>query len=112
MITKMLQDLGYTVLAAGTPSEAIRLASEFSGKIDLLATDVIMPEMNGQDLTQQLLLIRPNMKCLFMSGYTAEVIAHHGVLGEGVCFVHKPFSKRDLASKVRHALEGEEGTVV
>jgi DNA-binding NtrC family response regulator len=68
-------------------------------------TDVILPEMNGRDLAKQIKAIRPAMKCLFMSGYTADVIAHRGMLDEGVQFIPKPFSMRELAAKVRTALE-------
>jgi two-component system cell cycle sensor histidine kinase/response regulator CckA len=70
-------------------------------------TDMVMPKMNGRDLADNLLSIYPNLKCLFMSGYTANVIAHHGVLDEGIHFIQKPFSRKDLAAKVREAL-GEE----
>jgi CheY-like chemotaxis protein len=100
----MLERLGYTVLAANTPTDAIRLSQEYEGEIKLLMTDVVMPEMNGRDLTRQILSRYPKLKVLFMSGYTANVIAHHGVLDEGVQFIHKPFSKKDLANKVREAL--------
>jgi PAS domain S-box-containing protein len=105
LTTMMLQRLGYTVLAASTPGEAIRLAREHMGKIDLLMTDVVMPEMNGRDLAKNLLSLNPSLKRLFMSGYTANVIAHHGVLDEGVHFIQKPFSKKDLADSVKKALE-------
>lgn len=104
MTTAMLQLLGYAVLAAGTPIEAIRLAGEYAGEIHLLLTDVIMPGMNGRVLTEKLLANRPKMKCLFMSGYTANVISHHGVLDDGVHFIQKPFAKRELAAKIRQAL--------
>ena len=70
-------------------------------------TDVVMPEMNGRDLAKSIRDIKPGLKCLFMSGYTADVIAHRGVLDEGVYFLQKPFSMKDLASKVRQALEQE-----
>jgi FixJ family two-component response regulator len=65
-----------------------------------------MPEMNGLDLEKRLLSLHPKLKCLFMSGYTADVIAHHGVLKAGVHFIQKPFSMGDLATKVRTTLEG------
>lgn len=99
--------LGYTVLAAATPGEAIRLAEEHAGKVHLLMTDVVMPEMNGRDLAKRLLALYPTLKRLFMSGYTADVIAHQGVLEEGINFIQKPFSMQDLAGKVRAALDGE-----
>ena len=104
----MLERQGYTVLAAGTPGEAIRLAQEHAGEIHLLMTDVVMPEMNGRDLAKNLLALTPHLKCLFMSGYTADVIAHHGVLDEGVQFIQKPFSTEDLAAKVRDALDAQQ----
>jgi PAS domain S-box-containing protein len=103
----MLERLGYTVLAGATPGEAIRLAREHAGKIDLLMTDVVMPGMNGRDLARNLLSLCPDLKRLFMSGYTANVIAHHGVLDEGVHFIQKPFTLNDLAAKVREALSTE-----
>jgi CheY-like chemotaxis protein len=102
---RMLEKLGYQVMAAGTPAEAIRLAEKFAGHIDLLLTDVVMPEMNGLDLCNRLLLTHPNLKRLFMSGYTANAIAHHGVLDEGVCFIQKPFSPENLSIKIRETLE-------
>jgi two-component system, cell cycle sensor histidine kinase and response regulator CckA len=104
MTTKMLERQGYTVMTASKPSEAMRLADEHTGEIHLLITDVVMPEMNGRDLAQSLLSLHPNIKSLFMSGYTANIIAHHGVLDEGVHFIQKPFSKQDLAAKVREVL--------
>jgi PAS domain S-box-containing protein len=103
---KMLERLGYSVFKAGSPGEALEIAAENSGKIDLLLTDVVMPEMNGRDLAGDLVELQPGLKRVFMSGYTANVIAHHGVLDEDVYFIQKPFSKQDLAAKIREALEG------
>jgi PAS domain S-box-containing protein len=105
MTTMMLQREGYTVLEAGTPGEAIRLAIEHAGDLHLLMADVVMPEMNGRVLAKNILSLYPHLKCLFMSGYTANVIAHHGVLDEGVNFIQKPFSKGDLTIKVREVLD-------
>jgi PAS domain S-box-containing protein len=107
MATIMLERLGYTVIAAPTPNEAIRLAGEYSSRIDLLMTDVVMPRMNGRDLAKSILSIYPNIRLLFMSGYTANVIAHHSVLEEDVHFIQKPFSMNDLAVKIREALGDE-----
>lgn len=101
---RMLETLGYSVLAAGSPSEAMSLARDGHGKIHLLVTDVVMPEMNGRDLAGKLRVFHPEMRVLFMSGYTANVIAHRGVLEEHVIFLPKPFSIKDLATKVREAL--------
>jgi two-component system cell cycle sensor histidine kinase/response regulator CckA len=101
----ILTRLGYTVLAASKPSEALSLAESHLGEIHLLLTDVVMPEMNGRELLEKLHTRRPGMKSLFMSGYTANVVAHHGVLEEGVHFIEKPFSPRALAEKVREVLD-------
>ena len=70
----------------------------------LLLTDVVMPEMNSKELSEILLKANPELKLLFMSGYTDEAIAHHGVLEEGVNFIQKPFSQKDIATKLREAL--------
>ncbi len=105
MAETMLEILGYRVLAASTPLEALRLAGEHAGDISLLLTDVIMPQMDGHELTEQLQVVCPGLKTLYMSGYTAEVIAHRGVLQPGVAFLQKPFALRDLAFKVRAVLE-------
>ncbi len=103
----MLERLGYTVLTACSPNEAISIVEASSmDAIHLLMTDVVMPEMNGRDLSKKLLSMCTDLKCLFMSGYTANVIAHHGVLDTGVYFINKPFSKQDLAAKVREVLDG------
>jgi PAS domain S-box-containing protein len=107
MTTMMLTRLGYTVVAAATPGEAIHLALEYRGRIDLLITDVVMPEMNGRELAGNLLSHYPDLKRLFMSGYTANVIAHHGVLDQGIHFIEKPFSMKELSGKVREVLDGE-----
>jgi CheY-like chemotaxis protein len=108
MATMMLESLGYTVVGARTPGEAIRLAEAHAGGIHLLVTDVVMPERNGRDLAEHLLSLHANLKCLFMSGYTADVIALQGVLAAGVQFIQKPFSLKDLAAKVRQALGDEQ----
>ncbi len=103
----MLEKIGYRVLTAHTPGEAIDLAAKHAGDIHLLLTDVVMPEMNGRDLAKRLLTLYPTLKRLFMSGYTANVIAHHGVLDEGVNFIQKPFTLQSLAEKVREVLDTE-----
>jgi PAS domain S-box-containing protein len=100
----MLESLGYQVLSADSPGKALEVADTHSGTIDLLLTDVIMPEMNGLKLSEQLLQHHPTLKVLFMSGYTADVISQHGVLDEGISFIEKPFSMQDMAQKVRQAL--------
>jgi signal transduction histidine kinase/ABC-type amino acid transport substrate-binding protein/CheY-like chemotaxis protein len=104
LAAEMLAVLGYRVLTAATPGEAIQIAKDESQVIDLLMTDVVMPEMNGRNLATLLLQSCPGMGCLFMSGYTANVIAHQGVLDEGIHFIQKPFAMADLARAVRAAL--------
>ncbi len=104
MATMMLQRMGYMVLPADSPKRALELAESYSEKIHLLITDVIMPEMNGRTLARQIISLHPDIKCLFMSGYTANVIAHHGVLEKGVYFIQKPFSREGLAGKIKEAL--------
>jgi CheY-like chemotaxis protein len=101
----MLERLGYRVLSTDNPNEALRLAARETGTIDLLITDMIMPGMNGKELAGQLVARHPTLKLLYMSGYTADVIAHHGVLDMGVHFLQKPFSHVELAAKVREVLE-------
>jgi len=105
MTASILEGQGYRVLPAGNAAEAIRLFKEQTGRIHLLMSDVVMPEMNGRDLFHELQAINPQLKCLFMSGYTSEVIAPRGVLGDTVNFIQKPFSLFGLAKKVREILE-------
>jgi CheY-like chemotaxis protein len=102
----MLETLGYKVLMATTPNEAIQLAEIHAETIHLLLTDVVMPEMNGRNLADQLRKLYPELNTLFMSGYTASVIAHRGVLEDGVNYLQKPFPMEVLAGKVRKALGG------
>jgi CheY-like chemotaxis protein len=101
----MLENLDYEVLVAASPNEAITLFKQHNGKIDLLITDVVMPQMNGRELSEQIKALQPGIKTLFMSGYTADVIAHQGVLEEGINFIEKPFSMHDLSIKIRMALD-------
>jgi PAS domain S-box-containing protein len=108
MVERILEKLDYRVLTAETPLKALELAGMYAGEIDLLITDVIMPGMNGRDLAKEFKCTHPNARSLFMSGYTANVIVHQGVLDPGVHFLQKPFSIQDLAAKVREALELEE----
>jgi PAS domain S-box-containing protein len=105
-LSKMiLEHLGYTVIAAPAPVQALRIAEEHKEDLHLLITDVVMPEMNGRELAEQLRVVRPNLKCLYVSGYTADVIAHRGILDEGVNFIHKPFGIDELSAKVRQVLD-------
>ena len=104
MTRMMLEQKGYTVVTSAKPAEAMEKAKNHSGSIDLLMTDVIMPGMNGRDLAEQITAFYPDCRLLFMSGYTAEIIAHEGILDDGMTFIQKPFSIADLIEKVREAL--------
>ena len=101
---KILRDLGYKVLPANTPSEALTLAEAHPGTIELLITDVVMPEMNGRELADRVRLIYPHIECLYMSGYTADIIAHHGVLNKNIHFIQKPFSRSDFSTHIQKVL--------
>lgn len=101
----LLESLGYRVLSTSNPAEAIKIAAESAGNIDLLFTDVVMPEMNGKELYLKLRLGQPDLKSLFMSGYSADIITHRSILEEGVCFIQKPFSLESLSINIREALE-------
>jgi signal transduction histidine kinase/DNA-binding response OmpR family regulator len=103
----MMEGLGYRVIAAATPGEAIRLAAKHAGEIHLLMTDMVMPEMNGHDLAKNLLSDYPQIRRLFMSGYAADVNADTGVLDGGAYFIQKPFTKKDLASMLRKVLDSK-----
>jgi len=103
-IRLFLERFGYTVIAASCPEEALRLVAEHPDGIDLLITDVVMPGMSGRELAEKLAPDHPSMKILYMSGYTANVIAHRGILDEGVQFLSKPISRDELAQKVRDVL--------
>jgi CheY-like chemotaxis protein len=105
MARATLEKLGYTVCTAESPKHALELAKKYNGKINLLITDVVMPEMSGHDLALRLAANNPDLKTLYMSGYAADVVSHHGILNEDVLFMQKPFSIRDLAKNVRKAIE-------
>jgi len=108
LATRILAKRGYDVIAAGTPGEAIQSARQRTADIRLLITDVIMPEMNGRDLAGEVALLCPSAKVLFMSGYTADTIGHHGVLDPGTAFVQKPFEPTAFLTKVRRVLDGQD----
>jgi len=100
----LLERKGFTVLAAATPGEALELAAASPEPIDLLITDVVMPEMSGLEVAERLEAICPGARRLFVSGYPEDVIAHRGILEPGVHFLQKPFTQPDLEAKVREAL--------
>ncbi|MCG8552084.1 MAG: ATP-binding protein, partial [Desulfobacterales bacterium] len=91
-----LEQMGYTVLAADSPKNAIRIAAEYPGEIQLLMTDIVMPEMNGLELANKLIREHPGIRCLYVSGYTTDIFSSHGVSDEEVHFLQKPFTKKEL----------------
>ncbi|MFZ4524153.1 MAG: PAS domain S-box protein [Chlorobium sp.] len=102
---QILEQQGYLVIPAATPHEAIRIATKHKDVVDLLLTDVVMPEMNGSELSVNIQSICPNLKTLFMSGYTADIIASHGVIEDGVNFIQKPFSGKQLVRSVQESMD-------
>jgi CheY-like chemotaxis protein len=104
MTALMLEHLGYTVITASNPIKALEIVTSYTQKIHLLMTDVVMPGMNGRDLSKKMYKHFPDMKCLFMSGYTPNVIVHHGVLDDEMQFIQKPFSRQELSAKIREVL--------
>ncbi len=105
LAARILEGQGYRVLSARLPEDACRLAERHDGKIDLLLTDVVMPEMNGKELQERIAALLPGIRTVFMSGYADDAIVHCGVLDDGVAFVQKPFTARSLAVKVRVVLD-------
>ena len=105
MTTSILKRHDYQVLAVGSGSEALKILEKDESAIDLLLTDVIMPEMNGKDLFKKALCLHPELKVIFMSGYTNDIISSQGILDENTSFIQKPFSVKGLTSKVREVLD-------
>jgi YesN/AraC family two-component response regulator len=101
----VLSGLGYNVLVARTGSEALRIVAEYKGPIHLIATDVVMPEMNGSQLVEKVLEARPEIRVLFMSGYTDDEVMRRGVIDGQTAFLQKPFTPDLLAHKVREVLD-------
>jgi CheY-like chemotaxis protein len=107
LAVRLLESCGYEVWAAASGPDALALAERRAGRVDLLLTDVVMPQMNGRQLADTLSKKYPQLKILYTSGYTDDVIAHHGLLDEGVRFIAKPYSRHALATKVRETLDDE-----
>jgi two-component system cell cycle sensor histidine kinase/response regulator CckA len=105
IVTNILSGAGYSVVAASRGEEALRLASEQPGRFDMVLTDIVMPGMSGGELVQQLLISHPDIRILYMSGYTKYTVVSHGVLESVSSFIWKPFSPDELLQKVREVLE-------
>ena len=107
LVRQILTEQGHTVLAARHGRDALLVADRYERPIDLLVTDVVMPEMGGGELVQRMAALRPNMKVLFISGYTGDELMRRGVEGTGTSFLHKPFTADGLARRVQEVLHGE-----
>lgn len=106
LTTRILERIGYKVIAFSNPMEVIQSARNADlKKVDLLLTDVVMPDITGDRLYKELLEIFPDLKCLFMSGYTADVISENGFLNKGIHFINKPFSRIELSKKIGKILD-------
>jgi PAS domain S-box-containing protein len=105
LAVEVLKAFGYNLLQASQPAEALAIAERHEGPIHLLVTDVVMPGMSGPELAERLLAVRPDLKTLFMSGYTDTTVVHHGVLDPGTPFLPKPFTPDALARKVREVVD-------
>ena len=105
MAGRVLRDAGYTVLTAAAGPAAIACAEAHAGPLDVVVTDVIMPDMHGRELADTLRVARPDLRVLYISGYASDVISHHGVLDEGIQFLEKPFTRPVLLQRVRALLD-------
>jgi two-component system, cell cycle sensor histidine kinase and response regulator CckA len=108
----MLEECGYTVMATSSPLTACELSAQHPGGIALLLSDVVMPQLNGRELSARITALRPGIKTLFMSGYTEDIIAKRGIITEGLNFIHKPFVLMGLAEKVRQVLDEKPAAAV
>jgi len=104
-VARQVREQDVEVLEAANGTEVLHLAASHPGRIHLLLTDVVMPQMSGRELAERLKEIVPELRVLYLSGYTDNAIVHHGVLGEGIAFLHKPFTASSLARKVREVLD-------
>ena len=106
LVRQILQDHGHAVLSARHGRDAMLMAERYERPIDLLVTDVVMPEMGGGELAEQLMARRPDLKVLYISGYTNDEVLRRGIQGAPASFLHKPFTADDFMRRVREVLEG------
>jgi len=106
LATAILGGYGYSVLAAAGGADALRIATQHTGPIHLLLTDVVMPGMSGRELADRMTALRPSLRVLYMSGHTESTLASQGVLAPAIAYLPKPFSPEKLAGKIREVLAG------
>jgi CheY-like chemotaxis protein len=106
---EFLEEYGYRVLTAANGREGLQMCQDFAERIDLIITDVVMPQMSGRELAEKARELRPDARVLFMSGFTDDAVVRHGIVADDVCFIQKPFSPEALARKAREVLEGANG---
>ncbi|HOY61689.1 MAG TPA: response regulator [bacterium] len=106
LVIRVLESSGYSAISAASADEAISICADSEYPVDLLVTDVVMPDVNGRELAERIRKLRPNIKVLYMSGYTENAIVHHGILDKGINFISKPFNVEDFTRKVRDVLDG------
>jgi DNA-binding response OmpR family regulator len=104
---EFLEEYGYRVLTAANGKEGLSVCQDYPERIDLIVTDVVMPQMSGRELAEAVRTLRPEARVLYMSGFTDDAIVRHGVIADDLCFIQKPFSPDALAGKVRAVLSGE-----
>ncbi len=109
LVEKLLRLQGYHVLSAADPAAAIELAREHSASIDLLVTDVMLPGLSGRDLARQIQNLKPGIPVLYISGYSDDAVARHGIVDPGTHFLQKPFTPTQLGKKIREILDSRSG---
>lgn len=107
LVVRLLQEQGYKLLSASNGADALEVARNFPGVIHLLLTDAVLPKLDGRKLAEELAKTRPTIKVLYMSGYTSNVVVHHGMLDPGIEFLHKPFTRNRLLGKMRALLDSD-----
>ncbi len=105
LISRILENEGYSVLAVGHPAEAVALSTSYEQQIDLLLADLSLPDISGRELAQRLRAARPEMKLLYISGHADTAVLEFGIFPEGMLFLPKPFTPTDLSSRVRQVLD-------